>query len=205
MKFAVPLLLAVSAAWAADGPSVTFSKSFPGSLPAFFSITVERTGDATYNESEDPDNAEKFQLENAATSEIFELAERMDRFKKPIESGLKVANMGQKTLRFEAGGERSETKFNYSANEDAKLLTDRFERIGESLRTLLELRRAARHDRLGVNAAVLKIQSLWDNRRLVGTAQFLPLLDQVAKDEAYIHMARERAAQIADAIRATAK
>ncbi len=92
------------------------------------------------------------------------MAERLDHFKKPLESGLKVANMGQKTLRLEAGGERSETKFNYSSNEDAKLLTDRFERIGESLRTLLELRRAARHDRLGVNAAVLKIQSLWDNR-----------------------------------------
>jgi hypothetical protein len=43
---------------------------------------------------------------------------------------------------------------------------------------------------------------MWNNKHLVGTAQFLPLLDQVAKDEVYIHMARERAAQIADAIRA---
>ncbi len=203
MKFAVAVLLAAAAAWAADAPRITFSKSFPGSLPAFFSITVERSGEATYNESEDPDNAEKFQLEPAATTEMFDLAERLDHFKKPLESELKVANMGQKTLRWEAGGDRGEVKFNYSASEDAKLLTDRFERIGESLRTLLELRRAARHDRLGVNAAVLKIQSLWNNRRLVATAQFLPLLDQVAKDEAYIHMARERAAQIADAIRAT--
>ncbi|MDP9115455.1 MAG: hypothetical protein M3O20_17475 [Acidobacteriota bacterium] len=204
MKLAIGLLLGAAAAWAGDAASITFSKSFPGSLPAFASITVERTGNATYNESEDPDNAEKFQLEENATAEIFDLAERLDRFKKPLESGLKVANMGQKTLRFETGGERSEAKFNYSANDDAKLLTERFERIGDSLRTWLELRRAARHDRLGVNAAVLKIQSLWDNRRLVATAQFLPLLDQVARDEAYIHMARERAAQIADAIRASA-
>ena len=203
MRFAIGLLLAAAAVCAADAPSITFSKSFPGSVPAFFAITVERTGDASYNESEDSDNAEKFQLESGATAEMFDLAERLDHFKKPLESGLKVANMGQKTLRWEAGGDRGETKFNYSSSEDAKLLTDRFERIGESLRTLLELRRAARHDRLGVNAAVLKIQSLWDSKRLVGTAQFLPLLDQVAKDEVYIHMARERAAQIADAIRAT--
>jgi|KBSMisStandDraft_5_1062788.scaffolds.fasta_scaffold04133_7 hypothetical protein len=203
MKFAVGLLLAAAAAWGADAPRITFSRAFPGSVPAFFAITVERTGDATYNESEDPDNAEKFQLESGATSEMFDLAERLDHFKRPLESGLKVANMGQKTLRWEAGGDRGEAKFNYSSSEDAKLLTDRFERISESLRTLLELRRAARHDRLGVNAAVLKIQGLWDNRRLVATAQFLPLLDQVAKDEVYIHMARERAAQIADAIRAT--
>ena len=32
--------------------------------------------------------------------------------------------------------------------------------------------RAAKHDRLGVNAAILKIQGLWENKRLVGTAEF---------------------------------
>jgi hypothetical protein len=204
MKLRTVLLIAVlaAAACAADVPRISFSKSFPGSVPAYFAITVERTGATSYNESEDPDNAEKIQLETSVVTDMFELADRLEHFKKPLESGLKVANMGEKTLRWEAGGDRSQTKFNYSTNEDAKLLTDRFERIAESTQTLLELRRAARHDRLGVNASVLKIQSMWNNKRLVGTAQFLPLLDQVAKDEAYIHMARERAAQVADAIRA---
>jgi hypothetical protein len=204
MKLRTALLMVVlaAAACAAEVPRISFSKSFPGSVPAYFAITVERTGATSYNESEDPDNAEKIQLEASVVTDMFELADRLEHFKKPLESGLKVANMGAKTLRWEAGGDRSQTKFNYSTNEDAKLLTDRFERIAESTQTLLELRRAARHDRLGVNAAVLKIQGMWNNKRLVGTAQFLPLLDQVAKDEAYIHMARERAAQIADAIRA---
>jgi len=204
MKLRTALLIAVlaAAACAADVPRISFSKSFPGSVPAYFAITVERTGATSYNESEDPDNAEKIQLETSVVTDMFELADRLEHFKKHLESGLKVANMGEKTLRWESGGDRSQTKFNYSTNEDAKLLTDRFERIAESTQTLLELRRAARHDRLGVNAAVLKIQSMWNNKRLVGTAQFLPLLDQVSQDEAYIHMARERAAQIADAIRA---
>jgi hypothetical protein len=204
MKLRTALLTAVwaTAACAADVPRISFSKSFPGSVPAYFAITVERSGATSYNESEDPDNAEKIQLEISVVTEMFELADRLDHFKKPLESGLKVANMGEKTLRWEAGDDRSQAKFNYSTNEDAKLLSDRFERIAESTQTLLELRRAARHDRLGVNASVLKIQSMWNSKRLVGTAQFLPTLDQVAKDEAYIHMARERAAQIADAIRA---
>jgi hypothetical protein len=204
MKLRKALLVGVlaSAACAADVPRISFSKSFPGSVPAYFAITVERTGATSYNESEDPDNAEKIQLETSVVTDMFELADRLEHFKKPLESGLKVANMGEKTLRWESGGDGSQTKFNYSTNEDAKLLTDRFERIAESTQTLLELRRATRHDRLGVNASVLKIQSMWNNKHLVGTAQFLPLLDQVAKDEVYIHMARERAAQIADAIRA---
>ena len=204
MKLKTALLTAVlaAAAWASDSPRISFSKSFPGSVPAYFAVTVESTGATSYNESEDADNAEKIQLESGLVTEMFELADRLEHFKKPVESGLKVANMGEKTLRWEAGGDRSQTKFNYSTNEDAKLLSDRFERIAESTRTLLELRRAARHDRLGVNASVLKIQSMWNNKRLVGIAQFLPLLEQVANDEAYIHMARERAAQVADAIRA---
>lgn len=205
MKLASVLLVALGIAAAADAPRITFSKSFPGSAPAFFLITVERSGEASYNESQDPDNAEKLQLEPGVTSEIFQMADRLDRFSKPLESGLKVAKMGVKTLRWEAGAENSEAKFNYSTNEDTKLLTDRFEGIAECARTLLELRRAIRHDRLGVNATVLKIQSLWNEKRLVATADFLPVLDQVANNDIYIHMARERAAQIADAIRARSK
>ena len=208
MKFASVLVavLALGIAGAAqEVPRITFSKSFPGSQPAFFLITVERTGVSSYNESQDPDNAEKLQLETSVTGEIFQMAERLDHFQTPLESGLKVANMGVKTLRWEAGGESREAKFNYSTNEDTKLLADRFEGIAECARTLLELRRAIRHDRLGVNAAVLKIQGLWNDKRLVATADFLPVLDRVANDEVYIHMARERAAQIADAIRARSK
>ena len=207
MKLATTLIgaLLATVGFAQEIPRITFSKSFPGSTPAFFLITVERTGAASYNESQDPDNAEKLQLESGVTAEIFQLADRLDHFNAPLESGLKVANMGVKTLRWEAAGETREAKFNYSTNEDTKLLADRFEGIAECARTLLELRRAIRHDRLGVNAAVLKIQGLWNDKRLVATADFLPVLDRVANDEVYIHMARERAAQIADAIRARPK
>ena len=197
------LLLAAVAASAADAPRITYSKSFPGSAPPFVAIVVDRTGAATYNESTDPDNAEPLQLETPAVTEIFRLADKLDHFKKPLESGLRVANMGQKTLRWEDGAERSESKYNYSVIEDAKTLGDWFERIGDSTRLLVELKRAARHDKLGVNAAIVNVQILWNNKRLVGTAQYLPLLDQVAANEIYIHMARERAAEIADAIRAT--
>src|SRR5438445_175983 len=103
MRVAI-LLLAAASAWAADVPRLSFSKSFPGSTPPFFSITVERSGSAFYNESEDPDNAEKLQLEPPVLDEMFGLVEKLDRFKKPLESGLKVANMGQKTLSPDSSG-----------------------------------------------------------------------------------------------------
>jgi len=159
MKLRTALLIAVlaAAACAADVPRISFSKSFPGSVPAYFAITVERTGATSYNESEDPDNLEKLKLEPAVVNRIFELADKLDHFKNPLESGLKVANMGMKTVRWEDGGQKQERKFNYSLNEDAKALADIFERIAESTRMLVDLNRVIRHDRLGVNDAILRI------------------------------------------------
>ena len=44
-------------------------------------------------------------------------------------------------------------------------------------------------------------RSRWDRKRLVAPEQFLPLLDRIAKNESFLHMARERAAALAEAIR----
>jgi hypothetical protein len=196
------LLAFVALARAEDVPRVMFSKAFPGSVPAYFAITIAPDGSTTYNESEDPDNEERLHVDPTVVKQAFELADRLDHFKRPLESGLKIANMGMKTLRWQQGADSSESKFNYSTLDDAKALADIFERIGENTRMLLDLRRALKHDRLGVNDAVLRIMAAWNDKRLVAEDDFLPLLDQVATNEVYIHMARERAARIADAIRA---
>jgi len=189
---------------AADGPRVTFIKSFPGSMPAYVSIAVDRNGETNYKETPD-DDPETFQLEDQAVATIFDLAEKLDHFKHPVESGLKVANMGAKTFRWEDGGASSEAKFNFSQDVNAQALLDGFECISESERAFLELRLAIKHDKLGVQDAMLHIQALWDQKRLVGTAQLLPLFDRLVKDESFLHMARERAATLAAAIRASAK
>jgi hypothetical protein len=184
---------------------ILYTKSFPGSVPAYVAITVESTGATIYNESKDEDDAIKLNLERDVTSSIFDLAAKLDHFKRQLESGLKVANLGAKTYRWENGAEAFQTTFNYSQDESARLLQDWFERITESERAYLELDRATKHDKLGVHQAMLQIVSLWENKRLVGTEQMLPLLDRVAKNEAFINMARDRAAAVAAAIRARPK
>jgi len=185
-------------------PRIVFIKSFPGSDPAYVEISIERNGAVGYKESAD-DDPETFQLDAASTETFFDLAGKLDHFDHPVESGLKVANMDAKTFRWENGAEQHEVKFNYSLDESAKLLWDSFERITESERLLMGLRRAMRHDRLGVNDAVVAIQESWNRRRLAGAEQFLPLLDQIAGNDVFMHMSRERAAEIAESIRATTK
>jgi hypothetical protein len=52
-----------------------------------------------------------------------------------------------------------------------------------------------------VNDVLLQMQITWDRNRLVAPEQFLPLLDRIAKNESYLHISRERAAAMAEAIR----
>jgi hypothetical protein len=183
-------------------PRIVFSKTFPGSTPPFIQISVEKNGAAEYREDPKDDAPLKFQLTDGECEAIFELADKLDHFSRPLESGLKVANMGMKTLRFEGDGQPHETKFNYSEDLDAKSLADWFERIAESERAYIILERSVRFDKLGVQDAILQIEILRDQKRLMAEKQFLPMLDRVAANESYMRMARSRAAALAESIRA---
>jgi hypothetical protein len=187
----------------AGEPTVTFSKSFPGSVPPYVEISVEKDGAAEYKEDPKDDSPLKFQLQSDEASAIFSLTDKLGHFSRPIESGLKVANMGMKTFRYDPGdGASREVKFNYSEDPEAKTLLDWFERISETERALIDLERAVRFDKLGVQDAILKIEVARDQKRLIAEQQFLPLLDRVVKNESYLHMARERAAALTESIRA---
>jgi hypothetical protein len=195
-------LFAASAFAAEPGsPKIHYTKSFPGSVPAFVSIELLKTGEGVYKEAPDDEDPVNFKLTAEDTGEIFALAAKLEKFKKPLESNLKVANMGMKTFRFEDGATKNEVKYNYSIDLDAQALQDWFERMTETQRLFFDLERTARFDRLGVNKTIIQIEGAYMRKRLVGLDRFLPLLDKVAKNDVYLHMARERAASLASAIR----
>src|SRR5262249_33072859 len=92
----VSVLWTASPGRAADGPRLTYSKSFPGSMPAYVQITVDKAGQVEYREAVDDDAPLKFKMTTPETNEVFGLAEKLGNFKTPVESGLKVAFMGKK-------------------------------------------------------------------------------------------------------------
>ncbi len=198
-------LAAGSLSFSAAPPRLIFSKSFPGSNPPWFEIAIEETGAGFYKDDPKDEDPLKFQLSGAETSQIFGLAGKLDHFSRPLESGLKVASMGMKTFRYEADGRSSEAKFNYSEDPDARALNDWFERIGETEQSRIGLETAVRFDKLGVQQALNVIETLRDQKRIVAPDQFLPLLDRVVKNESFLHMARERAAGLAEWARAQPK
>ncbi len=182
-------------------PRLFYSKYFKGSVPEYVAITVDPDGQVIYQEAQDDNNPIKIQLDRATTQEMFKLTEKLDHFQRPLESGLKIANLGLKTFRFDEGAEHHEIQFNYSEDMSAQTLLDDFERITETEQHFANLDRTAHFEKLGVNEVLIRMQISWDRNRLVAPDQFLPLLDRIANNESYLHISRERAASIADAIR----
>ena len=201
MKWTVVLLFASALLAAGDGPQLFYSRTFPGSSPDYFDITLQSNGDAVYREAVDDELPLKFHLNDAERKEVFDLADKMDHFKGQLESPLKVAFMGAKVFRYQAGAENHEVKFNYTEDATGKALQDWFERMAESVQHRINVERAAKYDHLGVSHAINLLASAYDRKRLVAVEQFLPILDRVAKNATYMHTAREVAAEIADAIR----
>lgn len=202
------LLLALAAtllAAAADGPHIFYSKTFPGSTPAYVEITLDQKGRVEYREAPKEEDPIVSQLPEEEAKQIWALAEKLQWFKKPLESGLPVAKMGEKLLRVENHSEKGEVKFNFTQDEDGKMVQDWFERLSESAYHRIALERAVRFDKLGVNKALLQFQAAMDRNRLLALPQYLPMLDRVAKNDSYLHMARDRAAAIADFIRSGGK
>jgi hypothetical protein len=202
MKLLCMFLLA-AAAFAE--PRIFYSKSFPGSTPPYAELTIQQDGSVVYKESSDDELPVKFKIEPAEAAEIFALAGKLDRFGRPVESGLPVARMGEKTYRWEdPPAPPREVKYNYSTDTDVQAIQAWFEKMVETVQLYLNLERAAKFDKLGANHALLLVQSAFERQRLVAPNQFLPLLDRVTKNSSYLNMARERAAAIATAIRANA-
>lgn len=182
---------------------LSFTKSFPGSVPAYCSVELDRTGALIYKEAPEDEQPLKAQLKELDAEWFFSMAEKLDYFKSPIESGLKVANTGKKTFRFQPeGGAPNEVVFNYSLNPTAQQLLDRFEQIAASERAYIQLDRAIHFDRLGVNDALAEIESLWLRKELAAPQQFYPLLDRIASHGAFMHLVRDRAARLKDEFRA---
>jgi hypothetical protein len=201
MKWSILLLLSGALA-AADGPRLFYSKSFPGSVPPYMQVTLDQGGNAEYKESPEDELPLKFKLAETESQTVFGLADKLGHFKNPLESPLKVAFMGKKTFRWENGSEKGEQQFNFSEDLNAQQLLDWFERMAESAQHRIDLERAAKYDRLGVDKALRTLLGAMDRKRLVGLEQYLPMLDRISNNDAYMHTARAKAAEMAESIRA---
>jgi hypothetical protein len=197
--------LLVPSVWAASGgATVSYRRVFKGSSPEFIEVKISDQGKATYDirQLADDVDPEPFEVGPAVQKKIFELAAGLKHFEiANLDVQKKIANLGQKTFRYENGAEVHETSFNYTVNSTATQLMQIFEGLARQQEDLVLLQRQAKFDRLGVNDALMQFESDMDHRLLPEPERLLSILDQIAADSHFVEIARTRARAIAERIR----
>ncbi len=200
------LLLLPAALWADGGATITYRRVFKGSSPEFIEIKLSEDGTASYDirqSSEDAD-PQPFQVGAPVQARIFALAAELHNFDAvDLDVHRRVADLGQKTLRYEKDGQVHETQFNYTINHSATQLQTIFEGLAQQLEDRDLLQRRLRYDRLGVNDALAQFELHLSQRILPEPERLLPVLDSIASDSKLVDVARERARALAERIRAS--
>ena len=191
---------------ASSEPTITFRKVFKTSYPEFVEIKVKQNGTGSYDirQLDDEASPQPFEIGAPLAQKIFDLAGKLHEFQGvDLEVHRRLANLGEKTFRYEKGGDAHETTFNYTLDPTATQLLSVFEGLSRQETDLSDLQRTMRYDRLGVNDVVLQIQADYDNKQLPEPDRFLALLDQLAGDAKFIDIARDRARTLAGRIRSS--
>ena len=184
---------------------LSFRRVFKSSSPELIEIVVREDSDAATYEirqlDEDP-GASPFEVGAAIREEMFQLAARLNHFQgQDLDVHRKIANLGEKTFRWQNGAETHETKFNYTLNSAANRLLQIFEGLARQQELVVLLERRMRYDRLGINDALLQFETDLNRKLLPEPQRALPTLDQIAGDSRIIEIGRQRARALAERIR----
>ena len=188
-----------------SGPAITYRKVFKSSVPEFVEIKVRENADAATFEirqlDEDPGTA-TFAVSAPLRAKIFALAGELNHFRgQDLDVHRKIANLGEKTFRWENDSETYESKFNYTLNSAATQLLRIFEGLARQQDLLILLQRRMKYDRLGINDALLQFDTDFTKGVIPEPQRALPLLDQIASDSQFVEIARQRARSLAERIR----
>jgi len=200
---AVIVLVPVGRA-APGGATITYRRVFKGSTPEFIEIKIAEQGKATFEirQLEEDPSAEPFEVGQPVRQKIFELTADLKNFAiADLDIQKRIANLGQKTFRYERDSEVHETTFNYTLNTSANMLMQIFEGLARQQGDLVLLERSVKYDRLGVNDALRQFESDMDHRLLPEPERLLPVLDRIGADSHFVDIARTRARALAERIR----
>ena len=202
-----------STSLANTGPTVTFTRDWPKADPPYYKIVVQSNGSADYSSRTSPtaDAAQSSSAENgngasdqpysiqvklseAARQQIFALAQQANYFNGSFNyDHHKVADTGAKTLAYSDAARHYQTAYNWSENNAIDDLTHLFEGISLTLESGEQLRHLMRFDKLGLNAQLAGMEQAAAGGQLREIALIAPVLNQIASDSAYMHIAQERA------------
>jgi hypothetical protein len=202
------LCVALSSLTCSAAPSdnwFTYRRVFKSSVPEFIEIRIQENGNtATYEirQLDEDAGASPFEVGPALRGKIFQLVSELHYFKGlDLDIHRRIANLGEKTFRWDSAGAFSEVKFNYTMSAPATQLLQICEGLARQQELIELLQRRMKYDRLGVNDALLQFESDLDKGELPEPQRALPLLEQIAGDARFVEIARQRSRALAERLR----
>ncbi len=184
---------------------LSYRRIFKSSTPEFIEIIVrDDTNAATFEirQLDEEPGALPFEVGAPLREKMFELAAQLNHFQGlDLDVHRRLANLGEKTFRWQQGAESHETKFNYTVNTAAAQLMQIFEGLALQQEMVTLLQRRMKYDRLGINDALLQFEIDLDHKLLPEPQRALPELDQIAGDSRFVEIGRQRARALAERIR----
>ncbi len=182
-------------------PQVTFSLDFPQSNPAHYAITVDATGDSTYEctatiaEGAEPQPYRSvFQISVASRQKIFELARQAKYFAGKIDSGSdKLAFTGAKVLSYQDGSRSNTARYNYSSLQPVRDLTTLFQGIAGTLEYGRRLEYFHHYQKLALDGELKRMDAQARSNELFELQAVGPVLQKIADDATVINVVRARA------------
>jgi hypothetical protein len=190
----------------ATGSAVfTYRRIFRSSTPEFIELKIDENSDKASYEirqlDEDPGST-SFEISPTLRQKIFQLIMELKYFNGlDLDIHRKIANLGEKTFRWERGSEVHETKFNYTVNTAASQLLQICEGLARQEELTDILQRRIKYDRLGVNDALLELEADLTKGVLPEPQRLVPILDQISGDYRFVEIARQRARALAERLR----
>jgi len=180
-------------------PRLTFTKTLKDSSPEYMSLSIDANGNGTYDSHklDDSPDPHPLQISTDTTSRIFSLAESLHFFHSlDLDSHHRVANMGLKTLTYEAGTDINRVQYNYTENRAAQQLTDIFEKIGNVEEQIRQLEYDMKYDHLSLPQVLRQIQIGLEEHNFVEAALMIPTLEKISANSRFMHLAQSRAQEI---------
>jgi len=178
---------------------LTYIKVMKGSVPEYQAITVDANGAGAYEgrKLDESPRPRGLKLSAATTQRLFELARELGDFRSiQLESHRKVANLGLKTFIYEHNGHENKVGFNYTLNRRAQDLMDLFDGIGSVEQHIGILEFSSKYDHLGLPGELRQIEIDLNNKALVDPEMMVPILQKIAEDSQFLHIAQIRAVDI---------
>jgi hypothetical protein len=171
--------------------------------PTYFELTIDDRGQASYRSRRreeapmDSEDASTFQVSPYTRDRIFALAKALDYFNGDFEfRKRRIAFSGTRTFTYLRDGTRHSTRFNWSQNQQMLELVGIFEGIGATLESEMKLNYLRRHDKLGLNAQLARMEEQAKSGTLKELRLLSQVLNEVANDSTVMHIARQRAEKL---------